>query len=845
MVSRSPVRHLLVRCIVTALAAGVTAPLLAQQSATPADADVAAEQTFGAITVTAQKREEQLQDVPISITVVSDQQLKDMGARDIKDLQILVPGLTVTSTSNEALTTARIRGIGTVGDNTGLESSVGVVIDGIYRARNGVGFGDLGELERIEVLKGPQGTVFGKNTSAGLINVVTRKPAFETAVESEITAGNYGTFGYSGSYNGALSDAAAFRVFATQRIRDGFLDVHTGGGPRTNDEDVDQDFYSVRAQLLMEPTENLSINIALDNTERDERCCAGVTIVRGSVAGIVDAVAPDSGVAPVADPFAREAWSNRDTRQSIHDQGISVEANWDMAALGGARLTSITASREWQTINGADLDYSTADIWYRNFGPEQASDGFDTFSQELRLTGNTDSIDWMAGLFYADEDLERHGQTILGSVYEPYLSIALLNRVAGSFPPGTVNTNNPATFLSQAAGRPFGTSFIGESADDRYDQNAESLALFTNNTWHATDSLDLALGLRYTSEDKEVDSRFASPNGSLGCAAALANPSQVGAALASRGVPTAALGATVPTVIGFMCLPWSNPLHAGRQTHQEQGEDEWSGTFKAAYRWNEDLMTYGSFARGYKAGGFNLDRGQTSNGLTTGGSGVVPVTDTSFPGEFVDSYEIGAKTIWLDGKLLLNGAVFYQDYEDFQLNSFLGTTFVVRSVKEVTTRGAELEAMWQTAIDGLTLQGGVTYADSQYGPDPLPDADLVRLPNSRLSFAPLWSSSAALNYEWNFGSSLIGRFNIGAKYSSDYNTGSDLDPEKLQEAYTVVNARLGIGAADRTWLIELWSQNVTDEEYIQVGFDAPLQTGSWNAFLAAPQTYGATFRMQF
>lgn len=155
------------------------------------------------------------------------------------------------------------------------------------------------------MLKGPQGTVFGKNTSAGLINVVTRKPAFETAVESEITAGNYGTFGYSGSYNGALSDAAAFRVFATQRIRDGFLDVHTGGGPRTNDEDVDQDFYSVRAQLLMEPTENLSINIALDNTERDERCCAGVTIVRGSVAGIVDAVAPDSGVAPVADPFAR------------------------------------------------------------------------------------------------------------------------------------------------------------------------------------------------------------------------------------------------------------------------------------------------------------------------------------------------------------------------------------------------------------------------------------------------------------------------------------------------------------------------------------------------------------
>src|SRR5690606_9840306 len=155
--------------------------------------------TLSGLTVTAQKREEALQDVPIVINVLPEQLLQDAGVHDIKELQVLVPGLTVTSTQSAAQTTARIRGIGTVGDNAGLESSVGVVIDGVYRSRNSVGFGDLGEVERIEVLKGPQGTVFGKNTSAGVINVVTRRPSYTQSAEGEVTVGNYGLFGVAGS----------------------------------------------------------------------------------------------------------------------------------------------------------------------------------------------------------------------------------------------------------------------------------------------------------------------------------------------------------------------------------------------------------------------------------------------------------------------------------------------------------------------------------------------------------------------------------------------------------------------------------------------------------------------
>lgn len=847
MVVRKAGRKMLTVAILTALASVPMQAAMAQDAATQADETTAEgdETTLSSIVVTAQKREEQLQNVPISIIVASAQLLQDTGSRDIKELQLVVPGLTVTSTSNEALTTARIRGIGTVGDNTGLESSVGIVIDGVYRPRNGVGFGDLGELERIEVLKGPQGTVFGKNTTAGVINVVTVRPSMATEFGGELTVGNYGQFGASAMLNLSNEESAAFRLYAVGRERDGFLDVENGNGPRTSDEDVTQDFYSFRAQMLFEPTESVDINFAADFTERNEECCAGVTLIRGPTAAIVDALAPDSGVVAVADPFDRVAYSNRGTESEIDDSGLSAELNWITPWLNEATLTSITAYRDWQTINGADLDYSTADIWYRDFGPDQASDGFRTWTQEFRFTGSTERFDWMGGLFYANEDLARNGQTLLGSAYEPYLSTALLGRVAGGFPPGTVNTANAATFFSQATGLPYGTSFVGDASDDRYDQNSKSLAFFTNNTWHATDALDLTLGLRYTSEEKEVDSRFRNPNGALGCAAALANPARVGGALAARGVPVGALGATVPTVIGFMCLPWANPLFANRNTHQELDEDEWSGTLKAAYRWNDTVMTYLSGARGYKAGGFNLDRVQSSNGTTSGAAGIVPVTDTSFPGEFVDSYELGAKTTWLDGNLLLNGALFWQDYEDFQLNSFLGTTFVVRSVPEVRSRGVDVDLQWQTGLEGLLVQGGLTYADTEYGDDALPDADLFLLPGSRLSFAPLWSGSAAATYEVDVFDSLVARFNIAAKYASEYNTGSDLDPQKLQDAYTVVNARIGLGSRDRSWMLELWAQNLTDEEYIQVGFDAPLQTGSWNAFLAAPRTYGLTLRAFF
>ena len=250
--------------------------------------------TVDVITVTAQKREEGIQDVPVAVTAYSEELLSNAGVRDLKDLAVIAPGLNVTSTSNEFQTTARIRGIGTVGDNPGLESSVGVVINGVPRARNGVGFGDLGEIERIEVLRGPQGTLFGANTSAGIINVVTKRPEYEFGAHAEATVSGGGAdgWGVAGGMTGGLSDNVAARIYGASRQRDGFQSVQTFGGPRTTTEDANQDFYTLNGQVLFDISDNVNLLLGADYTSRDEDCCLGTALVSGPTAPIINALVP-------------------------------------------------------------------------------------------------------------------------------------------------------------------------------------------------------------------------------------------------------------------------------------------------------------------------------------------------------------------------------------------------------------------------------------------------------------------------------------------------------------------------------------------------------------------------
>ena len=775
------------------LLASASLAVLVLAGAQPAFAQAASVDT---VIVTAQKRKQSLQAVPIAVTVLSAQQLADAGVRDLKDLTILTPGLLVASSSNATYSTARIRGVGTVGDNPGLESSVGVLVDGVYRPRNGVALTELGELSRIEVLKGPQGTLFGKNTSAGVINILTAAPTSGFAAGAEFTAGEQGTLGGSAFINGALSDTLSGRLYVSARKRDGYYAIRTGAGPRSERRDDDQDYLGMRAQLMWRPSDRTSVRVIGDYSRREENCCVGVQLNVGPSAAYLKGLVADGGVAQTADPYARTAYSNRGTAAHIRDGGLSAEANID---LGVGKLTSITSWRRWDANLGQDWDFTSADLAYR---PDDGrfSNHYNTITQELRLAGTTGRLDWLVGGYYAHERLKRNDSQLYGTDYERYLGLLL----SGGADPLRVST---------LTGRPVGTSYpVNLGLDDQYRQSEETGAIFASGTFRLTDRLEASLGARYTKEHKSVAAHFANTDAGIGCAAA---------------IPRNATG------LSTLCLPWSNPAFNNLTQRQSLSEDAWTGTASLSYRVTDEARAYVSYARGYKAAGFNLDRSQT---------GLVPDASTLFPAERVDDYEAGVKTEWLERRLIVNLAAFHEKFSHFQLNSFLGTTFAVRSVPEVTAKGADLDFLFRAPLTGLTLQGGLTYAMTQYGPDAV--AGLVRLPNTRLNFAPLWSGTLGAAYQRSVAPGLTGRASVEAKYSSSYNTGSDLDPAKVQTGYTVVNGRMSLGAETGRWTVEVWARNLFDQHYMQLAFGAPFQTGTYGAFLAPPRTVGFTLRVR-
>ena len=862
--------------VVGAVAFGLAGTASAQEGPT----------TIDDIIVTAQKREQNLQDVPIVVTTLSQEALDGAGVRDIKDLQILTPGMTVTSTQSEASTTARIRGVGTVGDNPGLESSVGVVIDGVYRSRNGVGFGDLGELSRIEVLKGPQGTLFGKNTSAGVINIITEAPSFTPGFNAEATYGNFGAWGVAGSITGPITDQVAGRLYVAKRERDGFYDVITGAGPRQEKDDQNQDFWTARGQLLILPSDEVSIRLIADYSKRDEYCCVSTQVRTGQTYGAITAVggqqqAPAPGFGAL--PFSRTAYANRSTGQTMEDMGFSAEANIDIPSWN-ATLTSVSSWRSWEGINAMDLDYTTADLLYR---VDDGGYGFelDNLTQEFRLAGSTDKLDWLVGVFATRENISRDDSYWYGAGYTPFLSLLISSQLnagtGGAIPqsgniigcltrPGTTPTFLAGCLLNggtSASGplAPSGPGFgVGHGVQDHYSQRSDSLALFTNNTWHVTDQFDITLGLRYTQDKK----RLLGVQDNLGtngaaCGGALGNVTNLTNAFIGAGLTPAAAAASAQRVAGNICLPWANPFFDNRRISEETDDGELSGTIKAAYRFNDSVMAYGSYARGYKSFGYNLDRVQT---------GVTPASSLLFPSETVDSFELGLKNTLFNRTVLLNLTYFNQKFEDFQLNTFLGTAFVVESIPELKSQGVDADFVWFTPVEGLSFNGGVTYTDTKYGdfvasdltnPGNFPQLSL--LPGARASFAPEWSATGSVAFDRSIGAGLRLGLNLSAKYTTEYNTGSDLLPYKMQDAMTLLNGRITLGSEDERWALDLWAQNLTDEEYKQVAINAPLQgsafqttvqpngtyfnpaldTQTYNAFMGQPRTYGVTLRVKY
>lgn len=803
------------------------------------------------IIVTAQKRSENLQDVPISVVAVSAQQLKDAGVTDIRSLTVLTPGLTVTSEGNENITTARIRGIGTVGDNPGLESSVGVNIDGVYRPRNGVAFGDLGEIEQIEVLYGPQGELFGKNNDAGVINVTTKRPSNTFGTTAEITGGNFNDREFRGSVTGPLGDIVAGRLYFGFQQQQGYLQVNDGAGPNTQNNTDGRHAFTTRGQLSITPSDDLDILLIADWSKRDESCCGAVIEYPGPFQGLVNAFASNpllgGRVGALGDPLlagtynqtqrlpnSYTAYANQPITQYVRDMGFSGEVNWN---LGFGKLTSITAWRDNTQAAGNDVDYSGIDLLtFPNEGSANSTD-FKQFSEELRLAGKEGPLSWLVGGFFNNEILATRTLGAIGDQFETYISAVASEAGKLGFDP---------LLVSQLTGDAPGATFAGTGYNDSYKQDSRSFALFTNETYTIVQGLDLTAGLRGTREKKTATASYGDTGGGPGCSALLNN----------LGTIATLPAASQAFLVGYGCYTGANPLFTGTGFDQSNTENNLSGTVKLSYRFNDEVMAYASWANGYKAGGFNLSR-VTAFASATDPLGITPVYNTAFPRETVQSGEFGLKTTLLDKTLRINAAVFYQKYSDFQLNTFTGIQFVVTSLPRVVSKGVDLDFAWATPLPGLTISGGVTqdltnidnFGTAETQSDFCGGAGNTNMctfrENNRLSFAPLWSGAMSASYQLPVTSTIGVRTSLEEKYNSSYNTGSDLDPRKIQGAFGLLNARLGFGALDESWAIELWGANLADKYYYGVAFDSPFQFNTIASYLAQPRTYGATFRVKF
>ena len=905
-------------CLLSAAASILAAsPAMAQdlRSVQPSGAAAAAAAALPSntsdIVVTATRRSERLSAVPIAVTAFGTAALRNSGATDIRQMTQLAPSLLVSSTGSEANATARVRGIGTVGDNPGLESSVAVFIDGIYRSRTGSGLNDLGEVERIEVLRGPQGTLSGRNSSAGAISIYTKVPEFKFGGYGEASYGNYHAVRLAGALTGpVVKDLIAFRVDSVFGKRDGFYhDV-------INKTDYnDRNRFFIRTQLLFTPSQDFSVRLIGDYTRRDEKCCGAVYIDTRektdptpgtpgdfSIAAqnrIVPILQRLGGVLPSqGDPYNRQiantpgrAYANLTT-----DYGVSARIRWNV---GSAQLTSLTAYREYKSFGAADIDYGNVDIAYR---PDDgnAYRQFHTFTHESRLSGSIfqNRLDWLVGGYYAHETLRVVDNLRFGTQYGAFAAC----RMVATINPNPVLQNATGPGCLSTAGRSALTAAVGPqiiagidrlsqmsdvgSLRDVYDQTSRNFAFFTHNIFKLTDTLSITGGLRYTNEQKSLDARF--NNNNTVC------PVQQAALRPLLGSSNATLVSLAAGIITLTCTGNSTVALTGLPIRDGIKEGQFTGTSVVSWKPSTRLLVYGSYARGYKAGGFNLDRSDLSTTVFTTPT-AASARNLRFDPETVQSYEVGVK--YTSRHFTANLAGFRSAFKNFQLNTFNGTNFIVQNIGScsnslngadtdnssatgactgkvqdgVLTQGVELEVgVYPTRT--VTVNLGYTLADTQYRNDLVGsdagealNAALFLLSGSQMPNAPRHTVTSSATWSPELGSSgLTGLLYVDGRLTSDYNTGSDLFYEKAQDGFFVVNARVGVHDSDQRWAIEFWGQNIFNTRYQQVAFSAPFQgagsqaqvqtfgapgfaTGNtiFSSFLAEPQTYGVTLRTRF
>ena len=841
----------------------LTTPAFAQDNEAE---DQATARDDNVIIVTATRRAQDVQDIPLAVTAIAPQQLEAQRVVNIQQIAALAPSFTASQAQlASGSVVLRVRGVGTTSNNIGFESAVGIFIDGAYQARPGVALSEFVDVERVEVLRGPQGTLFGRNTSAGALNVTNMRPdvtEFSGFVNMEY--GNFDEKSLQGAVNVPIvKDTVAVRLTGAYRQRDGFLDVVNRTGAKIGEtNDVDQ--WLVRGQIGWDTESGLRGRIIADYSKSKSSCCGAIELYQsplvtgGAYAAVGLGANGGNGQPLVAttrdDQGAFErAMDNRTVSANfapiadIDNYGVTGELEFPVSE--NADLIFIGSYRKYQSFENYDSDFTALDI----FNVPALNLEIDNWTAELRLQGEglEGKLNYMIGGFYSDETIDQSVGFQLGADYGENVGALLFPATGGAL------GANPLTLFT-------GRDPAGTSNTNRFQQDAKSYAVFTHNSLEIADGLELTVGARYSWEEKSGGFTQTAINNQI-CPATLnaigasGNPAVVPAALRPTFVALGCFGFTAPAN-----LPQAAALPLVRTFQSDFEDEELIYTIKLGYEFSPYVNSYASFTHGYKAGGINLDTTAAVGGA-----------DPTFLSEEVDAWELGVKARTPDGALTFNVAAFYEEFTNFQVLEFTGTAFATFNVPIAETRGVEIESVVRPN-DELTFNLAATFLEASYPDDcagTQTSVQVVALCGNDLTNAPQVVALAGAMWEKPISDSMELFFAGQVRMEADQRTstqavilptvaagstqaqvqaavdGAAPIIADIQDGKAFVNLRAGLRFGDGAYAIEGWVNNLTDEVVRGVTFNTTLRgsgaANSRSAFTLPPRQYGVTLRAKF
>ncbi len=777
------------------------------------------------IIVTAQKREQGVNDIGITVNAFSGDQLKDLGVYSAEQIAQFTPGLTVNDTAATGVPLYTIRGVGFQDYSTAASSTVGLYFDEVAIPYSVMSRGVMFDVQRVEVLKGPQGDLYGRNTTAGQINFVSNRPTEEFDAGFTASFGRFNVFDLEGFVSGAPGDNVQARLaFRTTQSNKGWQKSTT-----SDDTLGEIDSNAIRALLNFEP--NDAINILLNfHYVQDKSDNRANTPYDGTLVGLGPFSNPytplDEYFLPTGAHFGavppwystgdnRAAdWTNSYTspitgntfnlrpKRDNELKGISAKLEWE---LDKAELTSITSYDEFDRQETNDWDGGAF-----NDSSNINTTGIEVFSQELRLSGQGNDLLWISGLYYSHDNMDEF--------YHYFMSDSVFG--FGSIPWG-VGLFAPTPILE---------------LDTKYQQETESRAAFGHVEWNFADDWRLTVGARYTEEDRQWSGcTFVSEDGSLG---AFLN-ANFGSSLSPGDCGTIDDDPNSPTFI-FSLIGGPNVNDAFHVFDETIKTKRWMGKIGLDYVVSDDVLLYSTISSGFKSGGFNGANSNTTQQLKP------------YREEVLTSFEVGIKATQLEGRLQLNAAAFFYDYKDKQEQdsavTFVGNIAGLTNVPKSEIMGAELDLHW-LPLEGLSVNLGLAYLDTEVkewdavdeGASNWPVTITRDLSGIELAMAPRWQASGLVSYEWLLSNTLF--MEVAGDFSYQDSTTGGAQPENATAAYSILNARISVGSSDHKWRAQLYGRNITDKYYYPAAY-----TGGNGPFVRAvgmPITYGISVTYNF